>query len=149
MTELERIAFADWVRSVGVMYAAKLLSECTSSIMHAALGTAKPSTARRIKSAWLAVQKPEADKPKATEPTQQREGARLAILEPRVLSALRSAPPWGMSTTEIRHALRVRGADAITVLQRLLSAGSVELQIGARGAHLYRLPGCVVGEKQR
>lgn len=54
MTESERIAFGDWVRTMGVAYAAAALGECTSSIMHAALGTAKPSTARRIRGAWRA-----------------------------------------------------------------------------------------------
>ena len=54
MSEAERIAFADWVRTTGVAYAAAALGECTSSIMHAALGTAKPSTARRIRAAWRA-----------------------------------------------------------------------------------------------
>lgn len=52
MTEAEREQFAAWVRMTGVMNAATALGECTSSVMHAALGTAKPSTARRVRNAW-------------------------------------------------------------------------------------------------
>lgn len=67
--------------------------------------------------------------------------AKLGALELKALRALRSALPGGMSTAALRDALQVRGADAAAVLQRLVEAGSVSRESGARGAHLYRLRG--------
>jgi len=113
--------------------------------MHAAIGTAKPSTARRIRDAWLTVHDVQVSELKQRETAtraaelKQRETERRATLELLVMRALRSVPPDGISTAALRHIMHVRGADIAAVLDRLVSSGVVDRVIGARGAFLHRL----------
>jgi hypothetical protein len=53
--EEERGRFAAWLRANGVAWSAAALGECSSTVLHVAVGASKPSTARRVRDAWRAL----------------------------------------------------------------------------------------------